>query len=603
MEYPIDETQHLLTSKIQVDRNPTAIARRWGFVSAIAISGTALAAVLLLNGKSLTLASPLADNNAIQGASDHSFAAKPGLGLLHSVKQNEDFSLSIDVHVQPTGAGEGGYYTVSWEPEGAPELKLWTVWKPIKEGHLYTQLFRVRSMHNYVVNLWTVSHPATEMPILSDSTRYYSGSSGIWQFDDGPVGIVHGTPGWDLVLTDHAVGKYPHSGYMVTNFTGPIALDTAGFVVWYYNRNDMAQVTTQMVSSNHILLIDNSDNALLKVSPSGEVVANHTFDCNDDSIYGYHGIQHEIREDSHNHGTILTLEQKLVRYGGMVYPQLVDGIGEWKPDMDGIKSYHVKYWLNDYFDVKTARSKYSNAVISASCTDGKTFEVQDWSHANSVDATEESYIVSIRSLSAVAAFAKDGYGHGMQWLLTSNDELDSNFTFIPPEGRFFNQHDATVVGYNGNKMVISMMDNGDLRPGCDASVPSGNCWSRGVEYELDFEKWTCTLIWEYRPASGWHNDEYLFSKAKGSTAKISNSSRMVAFSAIIWPDETPKQEYDNSSFVIYEIDHIRAEKPNMRSMMTVTSDLESFVYPYRAVPLTHISGETSTMPTDVDVTY
>jgi len=400
------------------------------------------------------------------------------------------------------------------------------------------------------------------------------------------------------VLTDHAVGKYKHSGFEQVNASGPIAIDSEGFVVWMYNApahgwSGIAQVNTQMVSANAYLLLDSSTKSLLQLSPDGHMLHNHTVGCNKSTMYGFRTLNHEIREDAHNPKTILTLCSKIVTRHDMIYPQLVDGIAEWQPDKTGKKVFDVKYWLSDYFNLKTARSSYSNKFVNETCDHNQFFEVQDWSHANSVDATEEDYIISIRSLSAVVAFAKDGHGHGVRWTLTSDSELSCNFTFIPESARFYNQHDVTVVGYNGDKMVISMMDNGDERPHCHATTPDGNCWSRGVEYELDFQKWTCTLIWEFRPDMGWHGDEYLFSKAKGSVSKISEESRLVAFDAIIWPNETTKQEQHNSSMVIFEIDKIYKNKPEVKSFMTIPSDMEWTTFPYRAVAITHINGETS----------
>ena len=85
----------------------------------------------------------------------------------------------------------------------------------------------------------------------------------------------------------------------------------------------------------------------------------------------------------------------------------------------------------------------------------------------------------------------------IEWRLSSS--LPSDFTFANPvRSRFYNPHSVQQL-LNGN---IVLMDDGSMRPnctcdfdGCDAQAD--NCYSRAVEYELDFERMQARVSWEF----------------------------------------------------------------------------------------------------------
>jgi hypothetical protein len=85
----------------------------------------------------------------------------------------------------------------------------------------------------------------------------------------------------------------------------------------------------------------------------------------------------------------------------------------------------------------------------------------------------------------------------------------SNFTFInEPVGGFSKQHDARRLD-NGN---ILLFDNGNTH---DQPV------SRAVEYELNVENQTATMVWEYI-----HPENYL-AAAMGSIQRLSNGNTLI----------------------------------------------------------------------------
>ena len=51
----------------------------------------------------------------------------------------------------------------------------------------------------------------------------------------------------------------------------------------------------------------------------------------------------------------------------------------------------------------------------------------EWAHMSSISEGPNDYIVALRNLDTVIAFAKDG--SGVSWVLSSESQMYSNFTF------------------------------------------------------------------------------------------------------------------------------------------------------------------------------
>ena len=100
---------------------------------------------------------------------------------------------------------------------------------------------------------------------------------------------------------------------------------------------------------------------------------------------------------------------------------------------------------------------------------------------------------SLRNINTIIAFRQDG--SGVEWYLSANavnvTGIPSNFTFDNDDSKFYNVHEAQLIDEDS----LILMDDGNNRPGCKA--PEGeNCFSRALEYHLDFEKMEATLVWQ-----------------------------------------------------------------------------------------------------------
>lgn len=137
---------------------------------------------------------------------------------------------------------------------------------------------------------------------------------------------------------------------------------------------------------------------------------------------------------------------------------------------------------------------------------GSLSTTADWMHTNAASTgSDNNFVVGLRHLSAVVSF--DYTSRAKQWVLSS--EISSNFTFDQEASKFYNAHDAHQLS-NGN---ILLFDNGNV------GVTSGSRnFSRGAEYELDFQSMTATLVWEFRVS---------FCNTMGSARRLSNGHTLV----------------------------------------------------------------------------
>ena len=68
-------------------------------------------------------------------------------------------------------------------------------------------------------------------------------------------------------------------------------------------------------------------------------------------------------------------------------------------------------------------------TYNVSCTlpDHKISNALEWAHMSSISEGPNDYIVALRNLDTIIAFAKDGTG--VSWVLSSESQMYSNFTF------------------------------------------------------------------------------------------------------------------------------------------------------------------------------
>ena len=135
----------------------------------------------------------------------------------------------------------------------------------------------------------------------------------------------------------------------------------------------------------------------------------------------------------------------------------------------------------------------------------------DFSHANSVWPVDDgqAFLVSLRNLSRVVKVDADNgeviwqLGKGLDFTFVGDQEqADRWFSF---------QHDAQW--HSGNRLLI--FDN--HRSHKTECEPAN--WSRAVEYEVDEQAMTVSLVWEHRVASAWAN---------GNNDRLDNGNVLIA---------------------------------------------------------------------------
>jgi len=115
--------------------------------------------------------------------------------------------------------------------------------------------------------------------------------------------------------------------------------------------------------------------------------------------------------------------------------------------------------------------------------------VLDYMHISSAaQGTHGNWILSLRNLNMVASL--NGTDGTVEWVLSSNPQLHAPgykvFDFARVEHAFYLPHHVTQLADDR----IVLVDDGALRP-------NGQNFTRAVEYALDAETDTATLVWQF----------------------------------------------------------------------------------------------------------
>lgn len=136
----------------------------------------------------------------------------------------------------------------------------------------------------------------------------------------------------------------------------------------------------------------------------------------------------------------------------------------------------------------------------------------DVTHANALEiASDGNILISVRHTDEVIKI--DRATGDIIWRLGGSQSHNNDFTYRGDSlGGISHQH-APVMLDNGNVLIF---DNGNSRTG-EGRV------SRAVEYALDEQALTATLVWEYS------TDEKHFSPNRGSVQRLSNGNTLINF--------------------------------------------------------------------------
>lgn len=132
----------------------------------------------------------------------------------------------------------------------------------------------------------------------------------------------------------------------------------------------------------------------------------------------------------------------------------------------------------------------------------------DYVHGNAIEADHDGHLlISSRHLDEITKIDRQTGEVIWRWGGKKNE-----FTFVGDTTRFYRQHDIGRLD-NGH---VTLYDNGNFH------APP---YSRAVEYALDEEAKTATLVWQYRNAP----DTYGF--AMGSARRLPNGNTLIGWGA------------------------------------------------------------------------
>ena len=324
------------------------------------------------------------------------------------------------------------------------------------------------------------------------------------ELEEAAFDVVEGKPTHDLT----------YFNFEFTLFSGLVAIDGEGYIVWYYRAPDKDRMPQQpqamaLKPNGNILYIaahlPATSHGLVEITPLGEEVDRLVGECPPDGP-----IHHEVHMLAD--GRVMYLSRYILRpgFGDPRVPQEADSIGIW----DQTTGENRIVWKLGDFASPADRTKPSSDVtlpghhMWAGCDRDET--VQDWSHGNSTFvAGDGSVLASFRNMDQIISIAPDF--QSIRWRLGGPG---SDFTFPDPRDKFYHQHAAVPIP-NGN---VLLFDNGNFRPGKE-----GGWYSRALELELDLETMTARKVWEFRHAPD------IFSPCCSNVHRLENGNTLVAF--------------------------------------------------------------------------
>ena len=172
--------------------------------------------------------------------------------------------------------------------------------------------------------------------------------------------------------------------------------------------------------------------------------------------------------------------------------------GEVIQELDASKNVVFQWRSWDYLPISDSYISLTTSVI-------------DLIHANSLDVDANGDILfSMRHLSSIIKI--DRQTGNIDWILGGKQ---NQFTFI-------NEHASNAPNYFTFQHDIRVQPNGDITL-FDNGFQHTPQYSRGVEYVLDEQNKTATLVWEYR-----HSPDF-FASANGSVQRLANGNTLIGW--------------------------------------------------------------------------
>ncbi|MBI4419321.1 MAG: aryl-sulfate sulfotransferase [Gemmatimonadetes bacterium] len=352
--------------------------------------------------------------------------------------------------------------------------------------------------------------PATTYWLQLEAMGGYATASASASFVTGPLPavlqrvrlVVSGatsTPGYILLSL---LSPVEESGYVVV-------FDAAGEIVWYREvplspeqrlietkQQPNGDFTVFVGSSTGSQVTDPGDGEFLQITPAGDIVRRWVAG---DGLY------------TDPHELWLTGTGAATRAHLIAYDRRPVDISAWgRPDT--VQAGHFVQRLRPDGSVEFAWSAWD--FFPPDQWD-MSVEAEDFAHSNSLEFDRDSsYIISHRNMSEIDKI--DARTGAIIWRFGGKN---SQFTILndPDRGPSL-QHAAQILD-NGH---LIMFDNG---------VEHSPAESRAVEYALDLQAKTATLVWEYR------HDPPILTRFIGFVERYQNGNTLVAFGAAGVVDE------------------------------------------------------------------
>ena len=322
-------------------------------------------------------------------------------------------------------------------------------------------------------------------------------------------------------------------------FRGFVAIDNAGYVVWYYSAlpNEEPYVMAQRSNGNIVYLAGGKRvvaHGLVEINPLGEELSRLPDIC---PPVGPMHHEVTILKD----GRVMYLSREVLRpgFGEPPVPQEGDTIGIWDSESG---SNDIVWKLFDYISpahrvLPDSDSTLPDQFMWGGCD--RDPAVQDWSHGNSVnEAVGGTIILSLRHLDQIIAIDEDF--QSVKWRLGGPG---SDFNFPDKKDKFYHQHAASLLP-NGN---VLLFDNGNGRPKSE-----GGEYSRALELKLDFDSMTARKSWEFRKQPD------IFSDCCSIVNRLENGNSLILFginSSPVCCRSFTIIEATQSGEIVWSVDH------------------------------------------------
>lgn len=507
---------------------------------------------------------------------------------------------------------------VAYSPVGS---NIDTLWSSSRTGdHSFVQsdvegievamftIYRLRPSAPYILDVYVARSKTTEA-VLCAMTDFTTAKTGIASLDvGGPYGTINGTFSYEMITLSNKDG-------LNGTLTGIVALDAEGYVVWYYSPSSDEDLkiggpfgySHENGSVAMALIAQTTDSSLAQVvNIDGEILsAYNIMKCpgGGSDPLSWSGLDHEARFVTVNgKNVVLTVLQDVKMVSDYASgPVFIDGseaeyvlrdtlvtydpwtgnitklvdLLEWFPPTTPSEIYGASSWVDyTYEEQNSVFSEYEKVNCN-----GNRLTALSWTHTSSADLVNDTLLVCLRFLNTVAAFTADG--SELKWALSSSSSSISSINFAAGES-ISGPHDCQL---DDNKLTL--FDDGNTKGNCSTSGDEG-CYSRGVEFEIDFETGLATKTWEYKYVNS-ADDEAVFVSSGGSVESMDHGDRhLVGFTKIAassdqeWYDTDLVVEANSTGETLAQLTLPYAPHGYYRSSQIDSLNGESFSNPFEA---------------------